>query len=538
MRATLVPCALALPALLGAQASAGPLPLKHAPAPTTAAISVGDLMTRLYAFADDSMLGRDAGTLGGVKAADFIEREVRRLGLRPAGEGGGYFQAVPLVAQRVDPTSFIVAGSDTLRLGRDFLVEPFGEPVPLDSAVARFGGVGGDSAVKLTPDDTRRRLVVYNGGNLQGSPALFAARAVAIVGPPAFPAEMVAALAQPSIILPGRSSFGDIPTILLVTPAAAARLLGADPASLAPRAAGRTVVGGLRYSRTEPPYPSRNVLAIVPGSDPRLAGECVSIGAHSDHVGLRAEGPVDHDSLYIYNRLTAAHPGTHPTVNVDSLHRLRAARPDSVFNGADDDGSGSMALLEIAEKLASLKGGARPKRSVLFIWHTAEEKGLYGSQWYGEHPTVPRDSIVANIDVDMIGRGAAGDQPLGGPTYLMTVGSRRLSTELGDLLDRVNAKEPRPFTIDLQYDAPGHPEQLYCRSDHVNYARWGIPAVELSTGLHPDYHQLTDEPEDIDYPHYAAVTRLLADFTLAVANLDHRVAVDHPKPDPNVPCRQ
>lgn len=534
---------LALPLLFGlpltavAQSSTGkPLPLKHHPAPTHAAITEGDLETRLYIFADDSMLGRNTGSIGGVKATDYIAREARRIGLRPAGDSGGYFQSVPLVTRRIDSTSTIRVGDSTLVLGRDFLVRLFGDPKPLDSAVVMFAGRAGDTTARLTPEETSGRLLVFLNGDLTLAPEVLAAKAIAIVGPPTFPPDMVQSFMGPNILLPGRFAFGDVPTVLLVTPAAAARLLGADPATLAPRATGGTVHGALRYDDTAPEYPSRNVVAILPGSDARLRGEYVALGAHSDHIGVRAGGPLDHDSIYVYNRLAAKHPPTRPVVNVDSLHRLRPARPDSVFNGADDDGSGSMALLEIAEKLAATK--ARPKRSVLFIWHTAEEKGLYGSQWYGEHTTVPRDSIVANVDIDMIGRGSAEDLPGGGPNYLMTVGSRRLSTELGDVLDRVNAKEPRPFTIDLQYDAPGHPEQLYCRSDHVNYARWGIPAVALSTGLHPDYHELTDEPQDIDYRHYAAVTRFLSDFTVALANLDHRPRLDHPKPDPNAPCRQ
>lgn len=532
-----LPVLFALPFAAGAQsAPSKPLPLKHRPAPTHPAITEGDLETRLYIFADDSMLGRDAGKIGDVKATDYIAREARRIGLRPAGDSGGYFQVVPLVARRVDSASTIRVGDSTIAVGRDFLVQPFGDPRPLDSAVAMFAGRAGDTTTRLTPEETRGRLLVYLSGDLAPTPELLAAKAVAIVGPPSFPPEMAQALLRPSLILPGRSTFGDVPTILLVTPAAAARLLGADPASLAPRASGRTVHGALRYDDRTADYPSRNVIAILPGSDPKLRGEFVALGAHSDHLGARGEGPLDHDSLYVYNRLAAKHPPTSPIVDVDSLRRVRPPRADSVFNGADDDGTGSMALLEIAEKLAA--PGARPKRSVLFIWHTAEEKGLYGSQWYGEHTTVPRDSMVANIDIDMIGRGSAEDLAGGGPAYLLSVGSRRLSTELGDVLDRVNAKEPHPFTIDLQYDAPGHPEQLYCRSDHVNYARWGIPAVALSTGLHPDYHQLTDEPQDIDYRHYAAITRFLADFTRALANLDHRPALDHPKPDPNAPCRQ
>jgi Zn-dependent M28 family amino/carboxypeptidase len=151
---------------------------------------------------------------------------------------------------------------------------------------------------------------------------------------------------------------------------------------------------------------------------------------------------------------------------------------------------------------------------------------------------VPRDSIVAQVNIDMIGRGSLDDTKGGGPRYLGLVGSRRLSTELGDLVERVNAEQKSPLAFDYGLDANGHPENIYCRSDHYNYARYGIPIVFAFTGLHADYHEVTDEPQYIDYAHYADITRFLYAVTERVANLDHRPAVDKPKPDPMGVCRQ
>jgi Zn-dependent M28 family amino/carboxypeptidase len=214
---------------------------------------------------------------------------------------------------------------------------------------------------------------------------------------------------------------------------------------------------------------------------------------------------------------------------------LRPARQDSIVNGADDDGSGSMALLEIAEKMVA---GPRPKRSVLFVWHTGEESGLQGSRWFTDHPTVPRDSIVSQINIDMIGRGGPTDEAKGGPGYLQVIGSRRLSTELGDLVEAVNHADKHGLDFDYTYDADGHPDNFYCRSDHYNYARYGIPIVFFSTGGHRDYHQVTDEPQYLDYPKFARVTSFVADLTERIANLDHRPKVDKPKPDPEAPWHQ
>jgi hypothetical protein len=259
---------------------------------------------------------------------------------------------------------------------------------------------------------------------------------------------------------------------------------------------------------------------------------------------------VDHDSLRAFNGAVeklkeGLGEGKSPTaeqlaaikVNVDSIRVIRRPRADSIANGADDDGSGTVTVAEIAEAFATAK--VKPKRSLLFVWHTGEELGLVGSDWFTRHPTVPLDSVVAQLNLDMVGRGAAGDIKGGGPAYLQLVGTRRLSTELGDLVESTNKARKAPLTFDYTFDANGHPENIYCRSDHANYARFGIPVAFFTTGLHRDYHQVTDEPQYIDYPHMAAVGQLVYDVALGVANADHRMVVDKPKPSsPNAACKQ
>jgi hypothetical protein len=303
-------------------------------------------------------------------------------------------------------------------------------------------------------------------------------------------------------------------------------------------------------------FPARNVVAILPGSDPKLKGEYVAIGAHNDHVGMSPKA-LDHDSVRIFNHLVrpagAEDGGKNGTldqraqVNAElaEWRKTHPARMDSTFNGADDDGSGTVSVLEIAEYLSSLK--VKPKRSTVFVWHVGEEKGLWGSEWFTDHPTVPRDSIVAQLNMDMVGRGDAWDQTgltkdgafiHGSNDYVQVIGSRRLSTELGDLVESVNTKGKHNFAIDYALDANGHPMNIYCRSDHYEYARYGIPIAFFTTGGHSDYHQLTDEPQYIDYPHMTRVVKLVTDIALAVSNLDHRIVVDKAKPDPKGQCQQ
>jgi hypothetical protein len=154
---------------------------------------------------------------------------------------------------------------------------------------------------------------------------------------------------------------------------------------------------------------------------------------------------------------------------------------------------------------------------------------------------------VAQLNMDMVGRGDASDITgqskegavlRGNPNYLQLVGSRRLSTELGNIVEQVNTSGKHGFVFDYGMDANGHPMNIYCRSDHYEYARYGIPITFFTTGGHSDYHQVTDEPEYIDYDHMARVDRLVEDIAMHVANLDHRIVVDQPKPDPRGGCRQ
>ena len=334
-------------------------------------------------------------------------------------------------------------------------------------------------------------------------------------------------------------------------------MLGGPVADATKGMAGKRVTTNIRFTDTRRPL-GRNVVAILEGSDPKLRDEYVAIGAHNDHVGFNTR-PVDHDSLKAFMAVVrpqgADNPPTQATPEqmarvralTDAARKLRGARLDSIYNGADDDGSGSVSVLEIAEAFAALKPTDRPKRSIIFVWHAGEEAGLWGSDYFTEHPTVPREQIVAQLNMDMVGRGRATDVTgsamdggllHGGPGYLQLVGSRRLSTELGDLMEDVNRTQRLGFRFDYAIDANGHPQNIYCRSDHYMYARWGIPVVFMTTGGHADYHQVTDEPQYIDYAHMAQIGRLVTAAATRVANLDHRIVVDQPKPDPRGACVQ
>jgi hypothetical protein len=502
------------------------------------------------------MQGRRSGTPGNVKATEFIAAEAKRIGLEPAGEGGGWFQIVPIVQRVLDPSSALTVNGTTFRAWDDLIPRDQGKGArSVSGARAIYGGTWDRDLISL--EQAKGKLVVITLPPVNGVPGASANRAQTTERLNTAAGILVATLdnigtserldLQDAGAKLATAGGPELPAFMYGTARVAEALLGAPLSTLRPGTEGRTVTGELRFRDEPAADPARNVVAILRGSDPKLRGQVVAVGAHNDHDGIAAER-LEHDSLRAFNRVMRpeganSSPGepsaeqvTQVRAILDSLRQERKPRLDSVLNGADDDGSGTVGVLEIAQQLA--KGPTRPKRSVLFVWHTAEEMGLLGSDWFTRHPTVPRDSIVAQLNVDMIGRGGAADIPGGGPAYLQIIGSRRLSTELGDLIDRVNTDGKHGFRFDYTFDADGHPSNYYCRSDHYMYARFGIPIAFFTTGSHPDYHQLTDEAQYIDYDKMTRVIRLIGDVALAVANLDHRVVVDKPKPDPEGVCKQ
>jgi Peptidase family M28 len=284
-------------------------------------------------------------------------------------------------------------------------------------------------------------------------------------------------------------------------------------------------------------YAARNVIAVLPGGDPELRGQYVLVGAHNDHVGLVPDRPFDHDALRAFNRVMRPQgandrPGA-PTpeqqARIDSLiahaRSIRPPRADSVMNGADDDASATAVLLEIAERFAT---ASRPRRSIVFISHAAEEGGLLGSRHFTVDPTVPLDSIVAAHNMDMLGNGGVTDVKFGGPAQVQMLGARRLSQEFGDVIDSLNAVREETMAIDYSWDRTNALNR-FCRSDQVSYFDRGIPVTYFSTGYSIDYHQATDEPQYIDYDHSARVGRFVHEIMSTVANRPTRLRVLAPQ---------
>ncbi|MBC7844132.1 MAG: M28 family peptidase [Gemmatimonadaceae bacterium] len=528
---------------------------------TTKALSPADLRTRLFAIAHDSMMGRAPGDAGNFKATAYIAAEFARLGLKPAGDNGTWFQVVPFFRRAPDTRDTLRVDGTMARLGVDYVPVPGNARTrPIDGATVVYAGLASDTSTWIDAGAAQGKALLFsvlpperrttatrrtNVNALRLSPRFAGAAALLVAELDAAGASTAAAYMTGSLVLD--TTWAEVPTLALVTNAFAIKLLGRDVYSATPGAVGRTLGGAMRVGVFPLEFAARNVVGILPGTDPLVNKQYVSLTAHNDHVGFD-RAPADHDSLRAFNAVVrpmgADSPSREPTAGeatrvrqiLDSLRTIRpTARPDSIRNGADDDGSGTVALLEIAE---ALQAGKPLRRSILFVSHTAEEFGLLGSRWFTDHPTVDRDSIIGEIDMDMIGRGSVQDLPDAGPRYLEAIGMRRLSTEFGDVLSAVMARQKQPFDFNLTFDAPGHPLQYYCRADHYSYARYGIPAVAFSRGEHMDYHQVTDEAQYIDYDALTRVATFVKDAAVEFATRTDRPKLDKPKTDPNAQCRQ
>ncbi len=461
-----------------------------------ATITAEDMRARIAYLASDELAGRDTPSPGLEMAAEYLAGQFQALRLEPGGDGGSFLQrySLPLRALDTESVHFGVVNADgsnnqMLEYGVDFFASPAVDRVGQDmqhGSLVYFGDL--PEAGLPASADVRGSVMVVS---LPGAPdrdfrlrAASARRQAEEGGASAlllmlgaeFPAEMIGRMAelsaQPRRVL---ANPDEIPVFYVSNTAATSILDRAEfTAAPSPNADGVPIAGieahfaafPSTFEDSRPP----NVVAVIRGSDPQLRDEYVVFSAHMDHVGI---GTAD-------------------------------ATGDSIYNGADDDASGTAALVEVAEAFATLE--EPPARSLLFLAVSGEEKGLLGSRYFSDHPTVPLKSIVANINVDMIARNA--------PDSVVVIGQEYSS--LGPLV-RAVASENTSLGLTVVPD-PWPEERFFFRSDHFNFARKEIPALFFFAGVHEDYHQPSDEVDKIDADKAARVARLIFHTAHAIAD--------------------
>ena len=547
--------ALALAALLGAGS------LQAASSGGTASFDPRDLKEWLSYIASDQLQGRAVFSSGLGLAASYLEGHLREWGVSPAGDNGSFLQTVKVLGVKVTRHSTVtvtVAGErrtfadgDAIRFPRNaggkqnLTVDRveftgYGLDAPR-SGHQDYGGrdVSGAAVVWLGAegpsrsgafDATANRLLLSGrsryatddrgaaasigiapagaqGGRGTGAGAAPSGNRAAIPAADFTTVERLDRLVPPAVT--GTDAFFEF--LFSRAPVKYAELKRkADARETLPlfRLEGVTLTFDVNsdYEIVRTQY-TQNVVAIIEGTDPELKQTYVAYGAHYDHVGY-AEGELTGGPD---DARRPAAPG----------RMTKGAEADRIWNGADDDGSGTVTLLAIARAFAL---GPRPKRSILLVWHAGEERGRWGSLYFADHSTVALDRIVAQLNVDMVGRNR--DNRSGESNTLYMVGSDRISTELDQVAQAANLEMAMPLRLDYEFNDPSDPEQLYTRSDHYSYASRGIPVIFFTTGLHPDYHANTDEVAKIEFDKMSRIGEFIYTTGLRLAMLDHAPARD------------
>ena len=496
---------LLLPGAVAAQSSAAASGAASI-AEAAASITEADLYRGIGIISHDSMMGRETPSPGLDKTARWVAGEFRRIGLKPAGDGGSYLQeyVIQQVVPDLEHSVIRVAGGPELAFGTD-VISAFGTP-PEEEVTGGVSLLAGRSIPAGIGDEELRGLHVIivpaADAGVQSRRAQMQMLS-AILG--AGPASIIIVDRQndtewnQAVALQGQRAQSrtpwqqdgrGFPAILSIREASLARLLASRSVEMPvppadPEAPGNfSVVPGLELTlaartRVLEELRAPNTAGILEGSDPTLKHEYLVFSGHMDHVGVgrpNAEG-------------------------------------DSIYNGADDDASGTVALVELAEAFSMLDPA--PKRSIVFLGVSGEEKGLWGSAYFSAFPTVPLEAVVANVNADMIARNW--------PDSIVVIGKEH--SDLGETLDRVAAAHPELNMVPMDDIWPE--ENFYSRSDHFNFARKGVPILFFFNGTHPDYHQPTDNLENIDAEKAARITKLMFYLGLEVAN-----APERPKWDP------
>jgi len=532
-------------------------------------VKVEDMKAFLTTLSSDEYEGRATFSEGLGLAAGYIACQLKSWGVKPAGDNGSYYQRVRVLGVKGQNRSTLTVEANgqtrTFKNGEGISIPlNAGGKRLLSSDKIEFMGYGLDAPAAKHSDfsgkDVKGRVVVFIGS--AGPKALDAnyrrllfgrARyaidqkgAVATIGPSLTPGGTRAADqgAAPAAGQPGGGGGFGGPAIERPDFTTVQRL----DAPLPPSVSAQDEFYEFLFSGQEVPYAqlkakaadkeslpifalknvkitfnidvdyqvvrtqlTRNVVGIVEGSDPQLKKTFVAFGAHYDHVGY-SEGEIVQTSFGPRRAETRGRV-------------TEGATDDRFWNGADDDGSGTVTIMALARAFAL---GPRPRRSLIFVWHTGEERGLYGSRYFADYPTVPIDSIVAEINMDMVGRNRDNKAEEANTLYL--IGSDRISTELHNLSVDSNQAMPKPLKLDCEMNDPSDLEQFYYRSDHYSYATKGIPVVFFTTGLHPDYHANTDSEEKINYEKMGRIGQLAYMIGLRVGNLDHPPARDNRGP--------
>lgn len=483
-----------------------------------------DLSRHLHVIASDEYEGRETGQKGQKMAAAYLAGKLKESGVAPVN--GSYFQEFPLRVQYPEGVEFSIMGKEYRFMKDYFFMRGFDDTTISTTGIV-FAGYGIDDE-KYTdypaqnPPNVQGKVVMFLSGEpttkngislltgkkkasewttnwrlkLETAKARGAVAAL-IISPDIYKsiATMRHFIEKPSMKLDSeeKSSRAALPNFTVSREMADAVFSSQKTTTeklarkIRKKKKTKTVSSStqlsVRMNRKADRLTSENVVGFIEGSD--LKDEIIVLSAHYDHLGKS-----------------------------DTV----------VYNGADDDGSGTVALLELAEAFSAAKqDGHGPRRSILILPFAGEEKGLLGSEFYTENPLFPLEKTVADLNIDMIGR--IDEKHNGNPDYIYLIGSDKLSTELHKISENANAVYTK-LEIDYTFNDPDDQNRFYYRSDHYNFAKNKIPVIFYFNGVHEDYHKPTDEVEKINFAKMEKITRLVFYTAWDLANRNERIRVD------------
>lgn len=476
-------------------------------------ITEGELKEYLYTYASDEFEGRETGKPGQKKAIAFLKGIYEKLGVPAANKNGDYFQNVPLEITKLPTGSLSINGQD-YPIGDDFIA--FSPANGTYNSITYVGyGIEEAHYSDYSGLDVRGKLVLVKSGepvNKNGTYTVSGTTEKSIWSNPSESIgkrmELLAEKGAKGMIYYDADNFGRFKNrfemmlgndqdrmslkddenagfaYFFVDSTIAAKIVPTIEKDHSPKEVAIPLMLNLESANEE--VQSENVVAIIKGS--QKPDEYLIISSHLDHIGISRDGQIN--------------------------------------NGADDDGSGTVALLEIAEAFKkAADAGHGPKRSVVFLHVTGEEKGLLGSQYYTDvAPIFPLEQTVANLNIDMIGRIDPKRQG-GSRNYIYLIGADKLSSELHGLSEEVNKKYAN-LELDYTYNDENDPNRFYYRSDHYNFAKNNIPVIFYFNGTHEDYHRPGDTPDKINYDLLQNRARLIFYTAWEIANREQRLVVD------------
>ena len=446
------------------------------PRPFAKTITADDLKKHLYIVASKEFEGRETATEGQRKAAAYIENDFKSLGLKP-GNGDSYQLYYPVFQDSLESAELTI-NDQPFTLNKDFFASTgsnFNAELMGSEVVFAGYGISDSSRNDYKGLDVRGKIVLVLGGQPAGTaPAPTRGRGTGFYAKQEAAQKNGAAgvlLLQANIPRQLFAAKGNMylseykkviyPENFYVNDKVAQAILGDDYKTAVagqPQPKPYTVNVKMVFHKNTLQLKSSDVLGFLEGSD--LKDQILVLSAHYDHLGKR-------DTVIYY--------------------------------GADDDGSGTVSILELAEAFVKAKAaGKGPRRSILFLANSGEEKGLFGSQYYSEHPTYPLDHTTVDLNIDMIGRIDPNRKNGDSTNYVYVVGDDKLSTDLKPISEAMNKKYSK-LELDYKFNDPTDPERIYYRSDHYNFARKGVPIIFYFDGIHKDYHKPSDTPDKINY---------------------------------------